>query len=179
MQSILEQAGGSINSRETYRLRRYRLRPQIGNATIGRQKVGIPGIVHGLPIREQFSQIGPVSVGWETNFLTTDGCVDRTPTRTTHLCTQRAPHRTEVSLTTEHAWLKSFALVCQKKFVIPASCLTCCRTCDRTLLHDLSHLPHLSSDHLLPHCPVLPQLLRGWIKKPFEVPGGVAEWRIH
>ena len=54
--------------------------------------------------------------------------------------------------------------VLKKKFVSPASCLICCRTCHRTLLHDLSHLP---SDHLLPHSLVL----RNWIKKPCESHG--------
>ena len=38
-----------------------------------------------------------------------------------------------------------------QQLVIPASCLTCCRTCHRTFLHGLSHLHHLSSEHLLPH----------------------------
>ena len=47
MQSILERAGGSLNQCwETCRLRRHHPRPQIGNATIGRQEVGILGILH-------------------------------------------------------------------------------------------------------------------------------------
>ena len=62
-----------------------------------------------------------------------------------------------------------------KQLVIPASCLTCCRTCHRTLLHDLSHLHHLSSDHLLPHCPVLPRSIQAWIMKPCETHGRVAD----
>ena len=63
MHSILEQAGGSINQRgETCRLRRHRLRPRIGNATTGRQEVGIPGILHGLTIRDIFLNLRPVSV---------------------------------------------------------------------------------------------------------------------
>ena len=38
--------------------------PLLENATIGRQEVGIPGILHGLTILEHFSQSpGPVS-GW-------------------------------------------------------------------------------------------------------------------
>ena len=48
-------------------------------------------------------------------------------------------------------------------------------TCHRTLQHDLSHLHHLSFDHLLPHCLVLPQLLGDWIKKPCEIHCGVAD----
>ena len=55
MQSILERAGGSFNKRrETCRLRRHRLRPQIGKGTIGRQEVGIPGTLRRLTIRENF-----------------------------------------------------------------------------------------------------------------------------
>ena len=54
MQSTLEQAGGSMNQRGESRLRRHRPRPRIGKATIGRQEVGIPGILHGLIIRENF-----------------------------------------------------------------------------------------------------------------------------
>ena len=61
-----------------------------------------------------------------------------------------------------------------KQLVIPASCLSCCRTCHRTLPRGLSHLHHLSSDHLLPHC-VLPQPILDWIKKPCEIHGGVAD----
>ena len=73
MQSILEQAGGFFkSSRETCRFHRHRPRPQMGNATIGRQEVGIPGILHGLTNRD-FSQMRPVSVGREINFPTTDG----------------------------------------------------------------------------------------------------------
>ena len=68
------------------------------------------------------------------------------------------------------------ALVPQNVDVIHAQCSTSCRTCHTTLLHDLSHLPQLSSDHLLPHCPVLLQLLRDWIKIPAR---STAEWRIH
>ena len=80
MPSILERAGGSINlRRETSRFRRHRPRPQIGNATIGRQEVGILGILHGLTIRDFFSELVPVSVGREINFPTTDrGCRQNT-----------------------------------------------------------------------------------------------------
>ena len=63
----------------------------------------------------------------------------------------------------------------EKVVGIHAQCPTCCRTCHRTLLHDLSHLPQLSSDHFLPHCPVLLQLLRDWIKIPCEIHDGVAD----
>ena len=60
MQSILEQAGGSIKSRrETCRLRP---RQQIGTVTSGRREVGIPGILHGLTVREWKNNVGPVSV---------------------------------------------------------------------------------------------------------------------
>ena len=55
IQSILEQAGGSINSRrETCRLRP---RQQIGNATIVRQEAGILRIPHSLTIRENFLKV--------------------------------------------------------------------------------------------------------------------------
>ena len=86
MRSIFELAGGSISQRgETCRVRHHRPRPRLATATIGRQEVGIPGLLHGLTIRD-FSQIGPVSVGREINFPTTDGeCAQNT--RTTHLCT--------------------------------------------------------------------------------------------
>ena len=67
------------------------------------------------------------------------------------------------------------SVVSLKQLIIPASCLLCCRTCHRTLLHDLSHQPHLSSDHILPHCPVLPRLILDWIKKFCEFHGGVAD----
>ena len=62
MQSTLEQTGRSVkNRRETCRLRR---RQQIVTVTIGRRQVGIPGILHGLTIREIcfFSELGPISV---------------------------------------------------------------------------------------------------------------------
>ena len=52
-----------------------------------------------------------------------------------------------------------------------SSCLICCRTCHRTLLHDLPHLPQPSSDLLLPHCLVF----RTWITKPCEIHGGAAD----
>ena len=61
-------------------------------------------------------------------------------------------------------------VVSLKDSVISASCLTCCRTCHRTLLHDLSHLPQPFYD-LLPHCPVL----RNSIKKPCEIDDGVED----
>ena len=64
----------SINKRrESCRLRRHRHRPQIANATVGRQEVGILGYLHGLTIRLFFSELEPVSVGGEVNFPTTDG----------------------------------------------------------------------------------------------------------
>ena len=106
--------------------------------------------------------------------------VDRTPTRTTHLCTysvsQNAVRKYRHS-SREHAWLKSFALVCQKQYVIPASCLTCCRTCHRAPLHDLSHRHHLSSDLLRSQWPVLSRPILDWSMKPCETHGGVAETR--
>ena len=140
VQSVLERAGGSFNWRwETCRLRRH--------------------------------ELGPVSVGREVNFPTTDG-VRRQNTHShdtfqhVQLITARTAHMFHSPR--EHAWLKSFALVCRKQFVIPASCIRC-STCHRTLLHDLSHLHHLSSD-LLPRC----RVFRKRIKKPCEFHGGVA-----
>ena len=105
---------------------------------------------HILKKKRRQHEGGLVTSSW----ISKEACasnVGRTPIRTTHLRTyswsQRAPHRYSHS-SREHAWLKSFALVLQKQFVIPASCLTCCRICHRTLLHDLSlslsHLHHLS-----------------------------------
>ena len=97
-----------------------------------------------------------------------------------HICARTAHHRTQCTTTVTHhantcgsrAHSPGLRIVVSPKlFVIPASCLICCRICHRTLLHDLSHLLHLSSDHLLPHCPVL----RNLIKKPSEIHGGVAE----
>ena len=52
VQSIFEQAGGSINSlRETCRLRPRQL---MENETIGRREVGILRVLHGLTIRGFF-----------------------------------------------------------------------------------------------------------------------------
>ena len=91
-----------------------------------------------------------------------------------HICARTGhPHiaRADVSLTTRTRVAQGPTRLkiahCGVSNKIP-SCLTCCRMCHRTLLHDLSHLP---SDLLLPHCPVL----RNWIKKPCEIHGGVAE----
>ena len=62
---------------------------------------------------------------------------------------QNAPHRCFHSRNTRGSRLR--IAVSLKQLVIPASCLACCRTCHRALLHDLCHLHQLSSDHLLPH----------------------------
>ena len=79
-----------------------------------------------------------------------------------HICARAESHRTRCTGTvTHHANTHG-------SIVIPASCLICCRSCPRALLRDLSHL---SSDHLLPHCPVL----HIWIKKPCKFHGGVAD----
>ena len=95
-----------------------------------------------------------------------------------HICARTAHHRTQCTRTvTHHANTHGSGahspglriVVSLKGSVIPASCLICCRTCHRTLLHDLSHLPQPFSD-LLPHCPVL----RNWIKKPCEIHSGEA-----
>ena len=134
---------------ETCRLRRHRPRPRVGNATLGRQEVGIPGIL--LRVGTSFC--------WPGEKLPDNRRgVDRTSTRTTHLGTYRSsahcPHKYSHS-PREHAWLKGYfgsdcALWCLLKDpVIPASCLTGCRTCHRTLLHDRSYPPHLFSDLLL------------------------------
>ena len=108
MRSTLEHAGGSFNQRGP--------RPQIGNTTIGRQKAGIPGILHGLTIREFFLRVG-TSFGWPGDKLPDNrrGVKTEHPLAR-HICARTAHHRThctDVSLT-QHAWLKSFAFVCQK-----------------------------------------------------------------
>ena len=98
-----------------------------------------------------------------------------------HICARTGlAHRSLTHTLREHAWLKRTAQSCmhwclKKVVVIHAQCPTYCRTCHRTLPHDLSHLPRLSSDHLLPHCLVLLQLLRDWIKIPCEIHDGVAD----
>ena len=104
MRSTLGQAGGSTNQRgETCRFRRHRPRPRIGKSTIGRREVGSRGILQGLTIREHFSQIGPVSVGREINFPTTDGgCRQNTHSHDTDVHVQLITERSaqEQSLTT-------------------------------------------------------------------------------
>ena len=42
------------------------LRHRIGIEPIGRRAIGILSILHGLTIREFFSELGPVSVAWRT-----------------------------------------------------------------------------------------------------------------
>ena len=75
MQSTFAQAGGSIKSRgET--CRQIRPRQQIGIETNGRRAIGIPSILHGLTIRDFFSELGPVSVDWRY-FQTTDGVCEQ------------------------------------------------------------------------------------------------------
>ena len=177
MRSTLEQAGCSVNQRgETCPLRRQRPRPRIGKATIGRQEVGIPGILHGLIIREFFSDT--TSLVWPGDKLHDNRRgVDGTPTRTTHLCTysasQNAPHRCSTHATRV---AQDSALQCLQNNL----------SSQRHVSHDavlatehfytisLSHQHHLLSDHLLPHCPVLARPM--WtVKKPREIHGGVAD----
>ena len=146
MRSTLEQAGGSVNQRgETCRCRRHRPRPQIGNATIGRQEVGIPGILHGLAIREFFS--GRTSFGWPGDKTSRQpkGSVDRTLAR--HRCftyrrTQRAPHRCFTHATR----------VAQEVYAL----VPCERIChSRAMSHMLPHLPqNMSARSLSPTSPV-------------------------
>ena len=132
IQSILEQAGGFITWRgKTCRLRRHRPRPQIGNATIGRQEVENPGILHGLTIREKLSELGPVSVGREINFPTTDGwCGQNTHSHNTfvHVQVMRTlpaqmfdSHTTRTRVAQAHS-AELHALVPQKVVVIHAQC---------------------------------------------------------
>ena len=83
-------------------------------------------------------------------------------------------YRADVSLT-QHAWLKN-ALWCPlEQFVIPASCLPCCRTCHRTLLHDLSHQPIV----FRPSSPSLTCLISAHSGLEYETfrDGGVADTR--
>ena len=103
--------------------------------------------------------------------------MDRTHTRTTHLCTCRSsahcPHRM-FHPPREHAWLKGQhgsglrSVVSPERFRHPS--VMSHMLPHLSLLHDLLHPPHLSSDFLLPHCPVL----WDWIQKPCEIHGGVA-----
>ena len=109
IQSILEQAGGSLNRRtETCRLR---------PLTIGRREVGVPGILHGLTIRETNSKL-KTSFGWpgETSGQTT-GTVHRDtshmPRLSAHSSSQFVcticSHAHSQSIT-QHAWLKIASL---------------------------------------------------------------------
>ena len=65
------------------------------------------GVLHSLTIRD-FSQIGPVSVGREINFPTTDGvCRQDTHSHDTFVHVQRITERNAHSRSPrEHAWLK-------------------------------------------------------------------------
>ena len=81
MQSTLAQSGGSIRSRgET--CRPLRPRQQIGIETIGGRAIGIPSILHGLTIRDFFSELGAVSVVWRKTSRQPTGGVNSTPTNT-------------------------------------------------------------------------------------------------
>ena len=131
MRSTLEQAGGSINSsRETCRFRRHRPRPRIGKATIGRQEVGIPGILDGLTIRGHFLSDW-TSFGWPGDKLpdnrrevwTEHTLARHIRARTAH----RRTHRTDVPLT-QHAWLKSF-----------------CHGVSKRSLSSQRHVPHVAA----------------------------------
>ena len=103
--------------------------------------------------------------------------VDRTPTRTTQLCTYSASQNAPLRCFTHATRVAQDCMQCLvKSFVIHAQCLTCCRTCYRMLLHDLSHLHHLFSDIF--------SLTDLFCLGPFWIGSRTpavfkAEWRIH
>ena len=74
---------------------RHRPHPRIGKATIGRQEVRIPGILHGLTIRENFLRLDQFRLPGRYTSRQPTVCADRTPTRTTHFVhVQRITERT-------------------------------------------------------------------------------------
>ena len=91
---MLELVGGFIKSHMvTCHLRP---RQQISIEAIGRREPGTLGILYGLTIC-----LGPVSVGWEIKFPTTDGRVNR---HTSHMtCLSGCPHRSRTHAFTHHA----------------------------------------------------------------------------
>ena len=104
---ILELVGGSIKSRRaTCSLRP---RQQIWIEAIGRREAGTLGIVHGLTIREIFSEFR-TSFGWpgETSRQPTGG-VHRHTSHMTCLCTSGLSAQIShacIHTSREHAWLK-------------------------------------------------------------------------
>ena len=75
----------------------------------------------------------------------------------------------------EHAWLKGAQPRIAHYVVSETTCHSSVMShmlphLSQNILHNLSHVPQLSSD-LLPHC-LVP---RNWIKKPCETHGGVAD----
>ena len=100
MQSILQRVGGSKNKRrESCRLRRHRHRHKIGNATVGRQEVGILGILHGLTIRELFLRVR-TSFGWRRGKLPDNRRgVWRELPLARHICARKAHQRKQCTST--------------------------------------------------------------------------------
>ena len=178
MRSTLEQAGGSINQRgETCRLRRHRPRPRNGKATIGRQEVGIPGILHGLTVLEFFSD--RTIFVWQGDKLPDNrrGVQTEHPLAR-HICAHAAHHRTHRTDVppTQDAWLKiAHCSVSQTTCHPSVTSHMMPQLPQNTSTRSLSHQHHLPSDHFLPHCAVLPRPILDWIKKPCETHGGVAD----
>ena len=123
----------------------------------------MPGILHGLTVREFFSELGPVSVGREIKLPDNrrgergrQNIYSHLCTYSTH-CTSTVTHRANTRGSRAHSpGLR--IVVSLKQLVIPASCLIRCRTCHRTLLHDLSHLPQPSSGPSSPSLSCLSEL---------------------
>ena len=161
------------SNRPVCRLHRHRPRPQIGTATIGRQEVGILGILHSLITCEIFfSELGPVSVSREINFLTTDGvCRQNTHSHDTFVHVQLITARTALmfhSRTTQTRVAQGLRIVVSlKRFHHPS-----------VMSHMLPHLPHDLSPVFRPfsvHGPVLLQPILHWIMKLCKIHGGVAD----
>ena len=116
MRSTLEQAGGSTKSRgEPVAFVAIVFVHELGKQPLDDKKLEFLALFTVRPFVIFLSFRRPVSVGRQINFPTKDGGVDRTPL-TRHILARTAhhrTHRTDVSLM-QHAWLKSFALVCQK-----------------------------------------------------------------
>ena len=103
------------------------------------------------------------SFGWPGEKLPDNRrCIQNTHSNDTFVHVQRITERTtQMFSLTQHAWLKSFALVRQKVVSHPS-----------VMSHMLPHLPHTTTRSLF-FRPSSPSL--SWSMKPCETHGGVAE----